>query len=139
MDASQYQEEVLRTEPCDEHYRKVCMLFGAPSDIVLTPDIRKRVRLLHCVLGMSGEVGELADAFKKSVFYQEELDETHLIEEIGDSDWYKSIGLSALGSTIGESFERNIAKLRARFPGKFNCQDATVRDREAEREALEKS
>ena len=44
--------------------------------------------ILHMIMGMSGEVGELLDAIKKSVIYRKPLDMENVIEELGDIEFY---------------------------------------------------
>lgn len=44
--------------------------------------------MLHMVMGMAGEVGELLDAIKKSVIYRKPLDMDNVIEEFGDIEFY---------------------------------------------------
>lgn len=165
---------------------------------------------IHCGMGSVTEVGELIDAYKRSVFYKKPLDLVNLTEEVGDVFWYIALGVNALGIdpamleeieqeamniTItderrvffedrdrvlsnmiiaaamvygsayrevelhqedltqlffevqrfcrfagispSEARDRNIAKLRARYPGGFTTYDALNRDLDHEREILE--
>ena len=96
-------------------------------------------RLLHATLGMVSETGELADAVKKWLYYDQSLDVTNLIEELGDCLWYIALACNALDVSFEEVMERNIAKLRERYPKKFDEAMAVEenRDRKAEREILE--
>lgn len=88
--------------------------------------------LLHAALGLSGEVGEFADALKKHFFYGAPLDRANCKEELGDILWYIALGAAALGTTLGELAEQNIAKLRKRYPEKFTEQLAAARLDKAE-------
>jgi NTP pyrophosphatase (non-canonical NTP hydrolase) len=100
---------------------------------------RQILRLTHSVMGVANESGELMEILKKHVFYGTETDRTHLIEEYGDPLWYIALGLDSLGISITETMEKNVAKLKARYPsGKFDAKDAVNRDIEAEKSALEK-
>lgn len=94
-------------------------------------------RMLHGLLGVQSEAGELADALKRTLYYGQPIDRTNLIEEIGDLCWYLAILADACGTTLEHCQARNIAKLRQRYPEKFTEQGAAVRDLGAEREALE--
>lgn len=94
-------------------------------------------RLLHGALGVGTEGGELENALKRALFYKKPIDKLNVLEEIGDTLWYLAILIDALGSSFEEAFERNIAKLRARYPEKFDETRAIVRDLDAERKALE--
>lgn len=100
----------------------------------------KSVRLLHGIIGIMTEAGELAEVFADdSTMYgrEEDIDKVNLIEECGDLMWYIGLVLSACGVDIDYCQRKNIEKLRARFPEKFNEGDALSRDLENERNALE--
>ena len=99
----------------------------------------KLSRMMHALLGMMSELGELADAIKKHLIYGASLDEVNLIEELGDGDWYRSLFGDALRVSFEEAWAKNIAKLRARYPDKFTEEKALNRDLEAEREALQRT
>jgi NTP pyrophosphatase (non-canonical NTP hydrolase) len=93
-------------------------------------------RIMHALLGMMSEIGEIADAMKKLVIYSKDLDILNLIEEHGDESWYMSLLIDACGSTWEQSWAKNIAKLKARYGDKFTEEKALNRDLEAERAAL---
>jgi NTP pyrophosphatase (non-canonical NTP hydrolase) len=95
--------------------------------------------LMHYVLGIVTEAGELADAVKKAVIYGKDLDGTNIIEEIGDLQWYEARLLDLLDSSFADARRRNIAKLRLRFPDGFTEEAAVDRDTDAERVILESS
>lgn len=90
------------------------------------------VPLVHSIIGIATEAGELLEIFDKP-----EFDRTNFIEEVGDVLWYIAIGLNAVGSTFEEAQRINIAKLRKRYPEKFTEYDANNRDLKGEREVLE--
>ena len=127
MNGKDYVAGALRTEHTPDFVR----LGGAPATD------RMMARLLHATLGLMSEVGEIADALKKRLIYGKELDLVNLVEEVGDESWYQALLLDAIGSTFEASWERNIAKLRKRFPDKFEASRALDRDLIAERHALE--
>jgi len=91
----------------------------------------------HGILGMATEAGELLDAMKKTMFYGKMPDRTNIIEELGDIFWYAYIVMDEIGVTADEVKERNINKLRARYPDKFTTEAALCRDLDAERKVLE--
>ena len=93
-------------------------------------------RLLHATIGFATESSEMLEAILNQ-FSGEELDRVNMAEEIGDLEWYKAIALDALGADEAVIRERNIAKLKARFPGKFSADRAINRDVAAERVILE--
>jgi NTP pyrophosphatase (non-canonical NTP hydrolase) len=96
------------------------------------------LRLLHAGMGMATEAGEFMDALKKAIYYGKELDKINLMEEVGDLFWYCALALDELGFSFEEVMERNIAKLQARYKGKFTETRAVGRDLESERQTLEK-
>jgi NTP pyrophosphatase (non-canonical NTP hydrolase) len=93
--------------------------------------------LLHCGLGLATEAGEFLDAVKKTIFYCKDFDRINAKEELGDVLWYVALGASALGLTLDDLMESNIAKLKIRYPEEFAAQLALNRDLEAERRSLE--
>lgn len=83
---------------------------------------------IHMIMGMSGEVGELLDAIKKSVIYRKDLDMEHVIEELGDIEFYMEGLRQGLGLTREEILVKNIEKLQKRYEsGKFSNQEANAR------------
>lgn len=98
------------------------------------------IELLHCVIGMVGELGELASNLEKWIWYGQPFDKTNWLEENGDLNWYQVEGLNATKQKFSEVLSKNIYKLEKRYPEKFE-QDYALeenRDREAEREILER-
>lgn len=81
---------------------------------------------------------ELLDIFKKSIFYGKELD----INKIKYIITRMTINLNCLSFHISlsilELLDKNIAKLKIRFPEKFTEDLAQNRNLEAERKELEK-
>lgn len=124
MNAKEYVEQVLVTESNDEK-------------AILARMSWRNMRLLHAMMGINTENGELQDQFKKYVFYGKELDEVNLIEEVGDLMWYVALLCSELGVGLEEVFDKNIAKLKLRYKGKFSETKAMERDLEGERKVLE--
>lgn len=132
MKPTEYVEAALRTE----HTPSFVILGPRPHG---DPTVEDRVmsRLIHGVLGKMSELGELADAIKKRLIYGKPLDEINLVEEIGDDSWYTALILDALAVGWEAAWQKNIAKLRTRFPDKFTEERALNRDLDAERAALE--
>jgi NTP pyrophosphatase (non-canonical NTP hydrolase) len=87
-------------------------------------------------MGMCTEAGEFQDQLKRSIFYGKSVDAINLAEECGDMLWYIAEALNALGISMESVMEKNIAKLKYRYPEKFNSDDALNRDLEQERKAL---
>lgn len=99
----------------------------------------KAARIVHAVFGLSTETGEMIDNVKRHVFYGAALDVANLKEEAGDLCWYLAILFDELGTNFDEVMATNIAKLRARYPAKFDAGQAVNRNLDAERGALENS
>lgn len=99
--------------------------------------VGKEHDLLHACLGLVTEAGEIADAIKKHHAYGKPLDLTNLREELGDIMWYIPLMCRALGAEMDDVATINIAKLRARYPEKFDRESALNRNLEAERKILE--
>ncbi len=106
----------------------------SPAHDRVTPDM---TRLLHGVIGVATESGELLDAVKKHVYYGKPLDKVNLMEEVGDCMWYLALILREIDYSFEEVADINIKKLRARYGDKFSEYDAQNRDLAAERAILE--
>jgi NTP pyrophosphatase (non-canonical NTP hydrolase) len=71
-------------------------------------------------LGIAGEAGEVADIIKKHVGHDHDLDLDKTIKEIGDVLWYAAVLSNALGVSLQTVAQRNIDKLRERYPEGFS-------------------
>lgn len=78
-----------------------------------------QLRLIHSVLGIAGEAGELTDAVKKHILYNKPLDVVNVKEECGDLLWYMALILDQVGSSFEEVMQMNHDKLEKRYPGGF--------------------
>ena len=125
MKDKEYLDLALNTESND---------FEAIIERLCNPKI---IRLLHAGMGLTTEAGEFVDALKKHIFYGADLDAINLAEETGDSLWYIAVAVDALETTFKDIKEKNIAKLKSRFPDSFKKVDALNRDLETERKILE--
>lgn len=127
MTPNEYQQLALRTR---------CPQPTALAQLVTAPDM---VPLLHSVIGLTGEAGELASAIQKWMYYGKPLDETNVVEEFGDALWYIAEGLEAIGWNMEDVMKLNIQKLQKRYPEKFTEELAAEENRnlKAEREVLE--
>lgn len=103
----------------ERHAEMVSKLVKDPREIledILANDIYQDLDLLHSVLGISGEAGELVDAIKKHVIYNKPLDRENVIEELGDMEFYLEQLRQAVGVTREETLQANINKLAKRYP-----------------------
>lgn len=132
MNPTEYQVNASRTEaPAGDAYQRLLGSDDLPPNDNTTP-----TRLLHAVLGMTTEVGEIADQIKKHIFYGKEYKKDNAAEELGDLLWYIALYCNVSGFDLGEIMKANIEKLRARFPNKFTQEEALNRDTKAEMKAL---
>lgn len=118
-------------------YQGDCEKTESPVTEAMCERAVKALRLWHGVTGVQTESGELSDQIKRHVFYGKPLDETNLKEELGDLLWYIALVANVLNMSLAEVMERNLAKLRVRYPEKFTADRALNRDVEAERVVLE--
>jgi NTP pyrophosphatase (non-canonical NTP hydrolase) len=119
MKLKDYQEEASRTDaPLGRNYDKL--------------------HAVHMVMGMSTEVGELVDVFKKNLAYKKPIDWVNVKEEIGDLMWYIVNFCNENNLDINSILETNINKLKDRYPEKFSTDDAINRNLVKERNTLEK-
>ena len=127
MQPNEYQKLASRTE-CNQMRANTIFYIDHPLS----------TRLNHAVLGLSGEVGELAGALERWLHYGLKLDLTNVKEEIGDCLWYIALACNALEVDLSDVMESNIAKLRKRYPDKFDKAQAKEqnRDRQAERDTV---
>jgi NTP pyrophosphatase (non-canonical NTP hydrolase) len=112
------------------------------TDVQDYTPVRERIadlppEMLHAMLGITSEAGEVADQFKRHLIYGKELDVVNLMEEMGDLFWYCAILSHHLDVSFETVMYRNIAKLRARYPDKFTKDSAINRDLAKERAILE--
>lgn len=92
--------------------------------------------LLHAALGILTEAVEFFELIYEDFEKGKTLDVDHAREELGDLLWYQAIALNELKSTFEAEAERNIAKLKARYPEKFTEEAAVNRDTDAEQLAM---
>ena len=94
--------------------------------------------LEHMFYGEISEVGEAVSMLKAHYVYGKDFDMTNMIEELGDIAWFWAGACTILGLDASDVLEKNIDKLRARYPEKFTEYHALNRDLDKEREILEK-
>ena len=87
----------------------------------LNPALDKKDVLINGVMGLCGEAGEAIDIVKKHLAQGHELDREALIKELGDVAWYLAETAYALDMSLEEVMQRNIDKLKARYPQGFDA------------------
>lgn len=111
---------------------KKYIFYGKPADLVVAPSSglliadKLEVRLLHSLLGMITEVGELVEKYIKMISDTTAIpiDLESWNKEFGDVCWYLALGVQALG--LKDVLEMNIEKLRKRYPDKFTEELARI-------------
>ncbi len=84
--------------------------------------------LLNGILGLIGEVGEVADHVKKALYQGHRLDYDHLAEELGDIMWYIAITAEAIGTNLDDVMALNVEKLEKRYPKGFEKERSVNRE-----------
>ncbi len=79
-------------------------------------------QLANAALGLTGEAGEVADVIKKHLFHATPLDQDALAKELGDCLWYIGAFATVLGLSLDEIAQRNVDKLRKRYPEGFDTE-----------------
>jgi len=124
MDVNEYQRLAKRTE---------CVQGAAHHRLASSVT---NTRLNHALIGLMGEVGELACEWEKHIHYGQPLNRVRLVEELGDMLWYIALACNALGMSMERVLQANINKLRIRYPERYSDERAAHRDLVAEEQAL---
>ena len=111
MQANEYQERAGRT-----------LIDGPDSEYTA-----KEIMIVWNALGLAGEAGEVADTIKKAVCHRHGLDRDKIIKELGDVLWYVAALCTKIDVPLSEVMERNIAKLRLRYPNGYSSEDSKAR------------
>ena len=110
-----------------EHEQLVRRLTKPGQDIADEMTARS-AHLLHMVLGLSGEAGELVDAVKKHAVYGQPLDTANIVEELGDMEFYLAGLRDELRLDREAILKHNLEKLNQRYTaGIFTAEAAKER------------
>jgi len=74
----------------------------------------------YCTLGLCGEAGEVAEHIKKWFYHGHVNNKDELKKELGDVLWYLAVMADAIGLTLEDVAEHNLAKLANRYPEGFS-------------------
>jgi len=96
-----------------------------PGQTILDQMNGRDAGLMHAVLGISGEAGELVDAIKKKIIYGKAIDVPNIVEELGDMEFYMEDLRRHLGITREQCLAGNMSKLAQRYPS-FRYTDAAA-------------
>lgn len=97
----------------------------------------KTRNLVHAIIGVATEAGELLETLLDKVANGTEFDEVNLQEEFGDLNWYRTLGLNMVSQSHDENIKQNDRKLEARYGPAFNAERANNRNLDNERTTLE--
>lgn len=93
--------------------------------------------IIHAILGIASESGELVEALLMAISNEKPLDRTNILEEVGDAQWYEAMIARVYNVDFDKIQRSTIDKLRERFPDKFTTEAANNRNLENERATLE--
>ena len=110
-----------------DHADMVRVLTKDPSEILASLEAHK-VDMIHAVMGISGEAGELTDSVKKYTIYNKPVDHANIIEELGDLEYYMERLRKTCGITRRETLIANMNKLSKRYPN-FKYSDQRAQER----------
>lgn len=100
-------------------YQKLCMRTANELD---------RFKLIvNGAMGLCGEAGEVIDLIKKWVFQGHELYQDDVAEELGDVLWYVAILCEGIGLSMEKVMQKNIEKLKRRYPDGFDVKRSVNR------------
>jgi NTP pyrophosphatase (non-canonical NTP hydrolase) len=91
---------------------------------------------VHGILGIFTEACELMELLFDSMESGQPIDRAKLENELGDVSWYHAIACEGAGTTVDNVHDKNIAKLKARYPDKFTSEAACNRDEDKEYVAM---
>lgn len=99
MNVDEYQKLALRTAP---------------------KNLTRGDEMLNGLMGLNGEAGEAIDIYKKTLYMGHPFDKEHMIKELGDVCWYLALICHGMDVPMSEVLEKNITKLKARYPEGFD-------------------
>jgi NTP pyrophosphatase (non-canonical NTP hydrolase) len=87
-------------------------------------------RMMNAVIGLAGEVGEVAEIVKKWWWHGHDLNRERLISELGDVLWYIALAAESQDISMDGIMKYNISKLKKRYPNGFDPERSKNRDEE---------
>lgn len=149
--ASLYEDDTKLQGVTDDFKRHMSDLFamddGRGGHSLIAPAAATRLAkeadtrdLLHMLIGIVGEAGEIAEQIHEFLTTGQLrlAGKESLPEELGDLRFYISGALRCLGITEADNNQMNYDKLKVRYPAGFTNHAALNRDLEAEGAALTK-
>lgn len=81
---------------------------------------------LHAMHGMAGEIGELHSIYQKE-YQGHDVDLEHIKKELGDLLWFIAEYCTSYDWNLEEIMQKNIDKLKARYPEGFEYEKSLNR------------
>lgn len=124
MNPNEYQKMAMRTNDGKDSERLQSFLIKVDTVNRLAKLEGKSTRVqseeLICgAMGLNGEAGEVVDLLKKYIFHGHKFVKEDLVKELGDVLWYVALICDSLGIPMEEVMEKNIKKLKERYPEGF--------------------
>ena len=85
----------------------------------MNPALSEQDTMYHALHGMVGEIGEIHSIYQK-MFQGHPIIFEHLIKEVGDLLWFSAEFCTATGWDLEDVMQKNIDKLKARYPEGFS-------------------
>ena len=117
--------------------RELSSVIVPQSGIMMPAWPQSGIDIMHGVIGIITEAGELAEWLLLALETDGQSDITNLHEELGDILWYYAPIFAHTKSSFAAEMVRVIRKLQTRFPEKYVDEAANNRDLDAERAILE--
>jgi NTP pyrophosphatase (non-canonical NTP hydrolase) len=111
----------------ENEYSDMVKFLAKPGAEIASNLSGRKAHLIHMVMGISGEAGELLDAIKKHGIYGKQLDTKNVIEELGDLEFYMEGLRQGLCISREETIKANIEKLSVRYKHGYSDQAAIER------------
>lgn len=109
-------------------YSELVKTCAKSGDEILKTVSGRDAHLMHMLLLLAGEVGELIDPIKKTIIYnKQEFDKKNIVEELGDIEFALEGIRQSLGISREKVLEENINKLSKRYKEGYSDKAAQTR------------
>lgn len=115
------------SNPIELVHDQVVKTLNKQPELIRTSLSNVSADLWHQSFKIMIEAAELADAIKKVVIYNQELDIKNVIEELGDLEFHMKAFRQVLNITRDETLQANCAKLAQRYKDGYSDKAAQER------------